>query len=100
MPKVRDFYVPLIPFGTEEEERQEEEEKRRQREETQRSGAAAAAAVAAGGAEAEAEAAEADGSFGDADFLAALESLKTTPEERALRLKDKGNDALQQGRCG
>jgi len=24
---VRDFYVPLIPFGTEEEERQEEEER-------------------------------------------------------------------------
>ena len=27
MLKVRDFYVPLIPFGTEEEERQEEEER-------------------------------------------------------------------------
>ena len=100
MLQVRDFYVPLIPFGTEEEERQEEEERLRKRAEAQRSGAAAAAAVAAGGAEAQAEAAEADSALGDADFLAALESLKTTPEERALRLKDKGNEALSKGRCG
>ena len=98
--QVRDFYVPLIPFGSEEEERQEEEERLRKRAEAQRSGAAAAAALAAGGAEAQAEAAEADSAWGDADFLAALESLKTTPEERALRLKDKGNEALSKGRCG
>ena len=84
--KVRDFYVPLIPFGTEEEERQEEEERRRKREE-----------AAAGGAAADADAGPEADVF-DEDFMAALESLKTTPEERALRLKDKGNDALKQGR--
>ena len=39
--------------------------------------------MAAGGAEAQAEAAEADAAYGDEDFFAALETLKTTPEERA-----------------
>ena len=80
MLKVRDFYVPLIPFGTEEEERQEEEERRRkqQEQEQQKEDEAERAQGAEGAASA---AADAEEPF-DEDFLAALDSLKTTPEVR------------------
>ena len=104
---VKDFYVPLTPLGTEEEERQEEEERRRKREGRARQAADASANGGAAAAEGEAtggEGAEEDedskNPFEDGDFLAALESLKTTPEERAMRRKEKGNDALKQGKIG
>ena len=38
--------------------------------------------------------------FESEDFLSALESLRTTPEERAERCKDAGNEALRSGKSG
>ncbi|EOD30788.1 hypothetical protein EMIHUDRAFT_113059 [Emiliania huxleyi CCMP1516] len=91
------FYVPLYPLGPE-----AEEEAEREAEE------AAAAQKAAGGgggggadgpdacgASAVGESSDGANPFEDSDMLAALESLKTTPEERAERQKAKGNEAMR-----
>ena len=91
------FYVPLYPLGPE-----AEEEAEREAEE------AAAAQKAAGGgggggadgpdacgASAVGESSDGANPFEDSDMLAALESLKTTPEERAERQKGKGNEAMR-----
>lgn len=104
---VRDFYVPPAPFGTEAEEEAEEARKReeqRRRRETEHSARERRAAEGGEGGEAEA-ARDPDGGedngevnpFTDPDFVAALDSLKTTPEERAERCKDAGNEALRNG---
>lgn len=98
---VNAFYVPPIPLGPEAEEREEEAAA------AARAAAAAAPATAASaaspgsqtvGACASGEAggdAEAANPFEDEGFLSALESLRTTPEERAERQKSKGNEALR-----
>lgn len=43
------------------------------------------------------EAADALNPFADPEFLAALEDLRTTPEERAARRKEAGNAAMKDG---
>ena len=98
---VRDFYVPLKPLGSEAEERAEDDARReaqrraREQEHARREAAKAGGEAGEGG---EGGAAEGDeeglNPFADADFLAALEALKTTPEERAERCKVKGNAAM------
>ena len=98
---VRDFYVPLTPLGTEEEERKADAEKleasRRARERAHapkpkpKEGGEGEGGGGEGG---EGEAAEELSPFEDPEFLAALEALKTTPEERAERCKKRGNDAM------
>ena len=105
---VRDFYVPLTPLGSEAEEAADEaahaERLRRERERAHApahcrgadgSGSGSAAGDAAGGAED-----GGDNPFEDPELLAALESLKTTPEERALRCKEKGNEAMKYKKAG
>lgn len=103
---VRDFYVPLEPLGTEAEEAADEAEKAEQRRRDREREHAPKKPAAAG-----AEAPAGDEVVGDLqddlvnpfthpDMLAALESLKTTPEERAERCKNKGNEALKHGKGG
>ena len=94
---VRAFYVPLTPLGTEAEEAAEEAAKReQQRREREREHAPTQSVAGEGGD----EAVDSDNPFSDVEFLAALESLKTTPEERAERCRDRGNEALKQGKDG
>ena len=107
---VRDFYVPLAPFGTEEEEAEEEAKRRegirRERETEHVPAAARGGGGAEGGGGSESGGGDVGGAdgevshFEDPDFLAAIESLRTTPEERATRCKEKGNDALSQKGIG
>lgn len=104
---VRDFYVPLTPLGTEEEEAAEDAAKaealRVDRERAHAPGgiAASASGEGEGGAAAGEAAAEGDAAyFSDPDFMAAIESLRTTPEERASRCKDKGNEGMKHGKEG
>ena len=100
----RDFYVPLTPLGTEEEEAAEEAEQReRARREREREHAPQKAGGGANAADG-ANATEVDvgdgGYFSNPDILAALEQLKTTPEERAERCKKKGNECMGVGKKG
>eukprot|EP00900_Chrysochromulina_parva_P013436 jgi/Chrpa1/22093/Chrysochromulina_OHIO_Genome00009484-RA len=108
---VRDFYVPLKPLGSEAEEAAEEAERAervrrdREREHAPRKAAASGAdgPDAAGGSVAEPFGDLQDkavDSFSHPEFLAALESLRTTPEERAERCRAKGNEALKHKKAG
>jgi Ca2+-binding EF-hand superfamily protein len=97
---VRDFFVPLTPLGTEEEEEREERElQERIRREREREHAPKTGDAAGGAADADATD-EVAHYFSDPEILEALEAMRTTPEERALRSKDKGNDALKHGKGG
>ena len=103
----RDFYVPPVPLGTEAEEAEEEaaQRERLRVEREQEHGARGPAKVGEDDARGEAvgggEASVGDGEyFADSDFLAALEQLKTTPEERAERCKAAGNEAMKHGKSG
>ena len=95
---VRDFYVPLKPLGSEAEEQAEDdarrEASRRAREQEHARREAKATGGSGEGGEGGGDPADADNPFADDDFLAALEALKTTPEERAERCKVKGNKAM------
>jgi Ca2+-binding EF-hand superfamily protein len=105
---VNAFYVPPIPLGPEAEEREEEEKAAAARAATARwvtPGAAPLASEAPAaqsvGSAASGEAggvAELANPFEDENFLSALESLRTSPEERAERQKNKGNAALRANR--
>lgn len=91
---VHDFYVPLVPFGSAEEEAQEEAAARR--EEMRRR----AREFTGGVPEQAGQPTEDDpelNPFADPDFLAALEDMRTTPEERAERHKEEGNAAMKHG---
>ena len=97
---VRDFYVPLVPLGTEEEERKAEEERReaaRRTREREHGPKSAASGEAAGG---DAGSEGPEHYFEEPDFIATIESLRTTPEERAERCKTKGNDAMSDPKGG
>ena len=97
----RDFYVPPVPLGTEAEEAAEEAAQReRQRAEREREHGARGPADVSDG-DARDEASVGDGAyFAEPDFLAALDALKTTPEERAERCKAAGNEAMRHGKSG
>ena len=97
----RDFYVPPTPLGTEEEEAAEEaEQKERHRKERERAHASPSKKGDAGGVEGGEIDLTDGGYFSDPDLLAALEQLRTTPEERAERCKAKGNEAMKNGKQG
>ena len=109
---VRDFYVPLTPLGTEAEEAAEEadrnERRRREREREYmphanepHDGCRASDGDVddVGNVTGRLEDTEVN-SFTHPDMLAALESLKTTPEERAERSKTRGNEALKHKKAG
>ena len=105
---VQGFYVPPVPFGSVEEEQMEEAKRARDelraRERAHLPRAAGGAGEEAGSRVGGEVAVGPDGEnlnpFADPDFLAAMESLKTTPEERAARHKDEGNAAMKHGGRG
>ena len=104
---VRDFYVPLTPLGTaEEEEAEEATQRERIRVARERAYAPRAKGSGEGGDKGGTEGGTENGEedvenpFTHPDFVAAIESLRTTPEERAARCKDNGNESLKHGKSG
>jgi len=95
------FYVPPMPLGPIAEEREEEAAAAAARAAKgplgggTKGGAADGAASVSAAAGGEGGGANAANPFEDEEFLSALESLRTTPEERAERQKTRGNEALR-----